>query len=265
MKKKQQRSFWEKMKVYTSFLRNLIPSATFIKKTIERIENKIKNDCKRVFNYVVRAGSAFVGYKIKTPFSKANDCSLEEKPLIIKIDSKGKIHHMHGAAQYDGAVVDSDGEGKNTTNTGNVRPSDEELEGTYFVLYPSKLGINSKTLKEAMKKEGRKIDTYDYYANNCIDHILRPLQAAGIKVDKGWISTPREMCQWCDRMCQDGKGYVLDQEEYEKLIQKMGQKSQLLKRLNQSQKIETRSPLLRRRLARSSVKPVSRRNYSKVV
>ena len=63
----------------------------------------------------------------QTPFSKAEQCPTNEQPLIIKIDSKNKAYHMHGAAQYDGVVVDSDGEEKNTTNTGKVRPSNEEL------------------------------------------------------------------------------------------------------------------------------------------
>lgn len=182
---KKNNNWWKKIKTYTSFLGNLIPSTNFISQTLNRIKNKITSDCKRIVNYVVRASSAFVKYNIKTPFSKAEQCPTNEPPLIIKIDSKGKFYHMHGASQYDGVVVDSDGEGKNTTNTGRVRPSNEELEGTYFVLYSSKLGIDSKKLKDAIKKEAQKTNDYDYYGNNCIDHVLQPLQAAGIPVDKG--------------------------------------------------------------------------------
>lgn len=214
MEEKKKRTLWEKMKFYASFLWNLVPSPRFIKDTFGRVKNKIVSDCFKIVNYVVRTSSAFLGYKIKTPFSSAEQCPTDEKPLIIKIDSKGGTHHMHGAAQYDGVVVDSDGEGKNTTTTGNVRPSDEELNGTYFVLYPSKLGINPMALKKSMKQEAVKTNDYNYYANNCIDHILHPLQAAGIQVDKGWISTPREMCQWCDKMCQNGFWYVLNETEY---------------------------------------------------
>ena len=256
MTDKEKRSFFEKMGLYASFLKNLVPSPKFIAQTLNRIKNKITNDCRRAINYVVRASSAFIGYQVKTPLSTAEQCPADEKPLIIKIDSKGKVHHMHGASQYDGVVVDSDGDGKNTTDTGRMRPSDEELEGTYFVLYPSKLGIDSRKLKEAMKKETQKTNDYDYYGNNCIDHILRPLQASGIQVDKGWISTPREMCQWCDKMCQDGRGYALDQKEYEKLLQKMSSQSHLLNRLNQSNESENNSAHLRKRLTRSSVNPV---------
>lgn len=254
----------KKIETYTSFLKNLIPSRKFISETFNRIKKKILNECQRAVNYVKRASAAFTKYNIKTPFSKAEQCPTNEQPLIIKIDSKNKAYHMHGAAQYDSVVVDSDGEEKNTTNTGKVRPSNEELEGTYFVLYPSKLGIDSKKLKEAMKKEAQKTNDYDYYSDNCIDHILRPLQASGIHVDKGWISTPREMCQWCDKMCQDGKGYVLNKDEYEKLTNKTISKTKLLSLLSQNNNLISQGPSLKKRLNRSSVRPVSKKDYSKV-
>lgn len=72
------------------------------------------------------------------------------------------------------------------------------------------------------------------------------------------------MCQWCDKMCADGRGYVLNKEEYEKLIDKMNSKVKLTTVLSQSKNSTPQKPLLKKRLACSSFRSVSKKDYSKV-
>lgn len=217
---------------WTKRIWNIIPSTKAVLKGITYCITRFKNTLIGFKKDVIEAArlvkqgwktlNAFSSYKIRTPYAKATDCSLQEKPIIIKIESidKGK-RHFHGGAVYNGIVVDSNGEGKNTTDNGKM-DTPEDTTASYFVLYPSRLGIDSKKLAQAMYAEAMKQNDYDFYLNNCIDHIIRPMKEAGAKLDFGQISTPKELCQWCDKMCfQENAGVVLNEAEYQNLLNRL--------------------------------------------
>lgn len=217
---------------WTKRIWNIIPSTKAVLKGITYCITRFKNTLIGFKKDVIEAArlvkqgwktlNAFSSYKIRTPYAKATDCSLQEKPIIIKIESidKGK-RHFHGGAVYNGIVVDSNGEGKNTTDNGKM-DTPKDTTASYFVLYPSRLGIDSKKLAQAMYAEAMKQNDYDFYLNNCIDHIIRPMKEAGAKLDFGQISTPKELCQWCDKMCfQENAGVVLNEAEYQNLLNRL--------------------------------------------
>ena len=209
---------------------NIIPSRQSLIKGIQFIGKKVlatfqkcfqtcKQTGKDIYKRLKNSLTAFSSYQIKTPYAKANDCPLDELPIIIKVESLGKNgRFFHGAASYKDVVVDSNGEGKNTTK--NAKMDDpEDTIGVYFVLYPQKMGLDPQKLLAGMKEEAAKENDYDFYINNCIDHVIRPLKSAGAQIDFGEISTPKELCIWCDQMASQQKaGFVLNEEEYQKLL-----------------------------------------------
>ena len=65
---------------------------------------------------------------------------------------------------------------------------------------------------------------HDFYINNCINHVIRPLQQAGAKIDFGEIATPKELCIWCDSVCLNGAGFCLNETEYQKLLTQLDAK-----------------------------------------
>lgn len=207
-------------------MKSLIKGGMFLAKKflLTKWEN-LKKDVAELIDVVKRAKrtlKAFSPYQIKTPYGRAVDCSLKEHPIIIKIETLGeKGRCMHGASAYKGVVVDSDGEGRNTTDDGRMEEP-EDTVGQYFVLYPSRLGLDEDKLLQAMQQEAGKKNDYDFYINNCIDHVIRPLQVAGAQIDLGEVSTPKELCQWCDNMCQMQKaGYLLNETEYQSFLKRI--------------------------------------------
>lgn len=217
---------------WTKRIWNMIPSAKAVIKGITYCITRFKNTALGFKKDVIEAArlvkqgwktlNAFSSYKIKTPYAIATDCTLQEKPIIVKIESidKGK-RHFHGGVVYNGIVIDSNGEGNNTTDNGKM-DIPEDTTASYFVLYPSKLGIDGEKLTHAMQTEALKKNDYDFYLNNCIDHIIRPMKEAGAKLDFGEVSTPKELCQWCDKMCfQENAGVVLNETEYQQLLKRL--------------------------------------------
>jgi hypothetical protein len=206
-------------------LLNFIPSSKAVKKGLSFCWNKLFNNkdkknspIKDLLARTWRTLNSFSGYRIKTPETTAEKCSVEEKPIIFKIESNSdKKRHFHGGAYYDGIAVDSNGRGDNKTPNGKLTKPDD-MHPTYFVLYPSKLGIDANKFKMALKAESIKENDYDLYVNNCIDHVTRPLKEAGASLDFGEIATPRELCAWCDQMCVEKKGMRLNENEYKKLL-----------------------------------------------
>lgn len=207
-------------------MKSLIKGAVFVTKKflVRRWENVQKDiaDVIDILKRTKRTLEAFSPHQIKTSPAKAIDCPLNECPIIIKIETLGdKGRCMHGAAAYKGIIVDSDGEGHNTTDDGRMEEP-EDTNGQYFVIYPSRLGIDEEKLLQAMKQEAAKTGDYDFYTNNCIDHVIRPLQAAGVQIDLGEVSTPKELCQWCDNICCTQKaGYLLNEEEYQSFLNRI--------------------------------------------
>ena len=196
-----------------------------VKNFMKKTRNAVMDDCKSIAGFVKRCCQtlgAFSTYNIQTPEAKATDCPLDEMPIIVKIESiGGKGRHFHGAMAYGDVAIDSNGAGQNGPKDGKME-APVDTKGSYFVLYPSRLGIDSKKLAQAMYAEAMKQNDYDFYLNNCIDHIIRPMKEAGAKLDFGQISTPKELCQWCDKMCfQENAGVVLNEAEYQNLLNRL--------------------------------------------
>lgn len=208
---------------------NFIPSMKAIgkgitfcfKKFAQNLKNKDSSFLKELmdcFKRIKRTINAFSKYEFSSNESKASDCFLDEKPIIIKIESNSlKNRHFHGGSYYDGIAVDSDGRGNNGTPDGKMEDP-VDTTATYFILYPSQVGLDSQKLKEAMIEEAQKENDYDFYTNNCINHVIRPLCIAGAKLDFGEIATPRELCMWCDNLCAHNFGFRLSETEYKKLL-----------------------------------------------
>lgn len=193
-----------------------------VKNFMKKTRNAVMDDCKSIAGFVKRCCQtlgAFSTYNIQTPEAKATDCPLDEMPIIVKIESiGGKGRHFHGAMAYGDVAVDSNGAGQNGPKDGKME-APVDTKGSYFVLYPSRLGLDKDKLLAAMKVEASKTNDYDFWIDNCIDHVIRPLKKAGANIDFGEVSTPKELCKWCDKSCMDKKaGYVLNEEEYKKLL-----------------------------------------------
>lgn len=193
----------------------------FLKKT----RNAIIEDVKNIGSFVKRCCKtlgAFSTYNIQTPLAKATDCPLDEMPLIVKIESiGGKGRHFHGGMAYNDVAIDSNGAGQNAPKDGKME-APVDTQGSYFVLYPSKLGLDKEKLLSAMKVEAGKTNDYDFWIDNCIDHVIRPLKAAGADIDFGEVSTPKELCKWCDNACVNkNAGFVLNEEEYNQLLMRI--------------------------------------------
>lgn len=193
-----------------------------VKNFMKKTRNAVMDDCKSIAGFVKRCCQtlgAFSTYNIQTPEAKATDCPLDEMPIIVKIESiGGKGRHFHGAMAYADVAIDSNGAGQNGPKDGKME-APVDTKGSYFVLYPSRLGLDKDKLLSAMKVEASKTNDYDFWIDNCIDHVIRPLKKAGANIDFGEVSTPKELCKWCDKSCMDKKaGYVLNEEEYKKLL-----------------------------------------------
>lgn len=191
------------------------------KKFLANTKNGLKNDFTELKDFLKKSWktlNAFTPYDIQSKTAKATHCPLHEKPIIIKIESnKRKNKHFHGGAYYDGIAIDSDGRGNNATPTGTL-DAPVDTTANYFVLYPSKLGISPTQLKNAFKTEASKSGDYDFYLNNCINHVIRPLKKCGIDLNFGEIATPKELCTWCDEQCMKNAGFYLNETEYQKLL-----------------------------------------------
>lgn len=220
-------------KLWTRRIRNLFPTPRAIALGIQFCLSKfhhtisgLKKDFAEAATLAQKAWktlNAFAVYKIKTPCAKAIDCPIAEKPLIVKVEAlaAGK-RHCHGGSSYDGIVIDSDGDGHNTTTTGKLDAPERNSTANYFVLYPSRLGLDTKVLRHAMQEEADKKNDYDFYVNNCIDHVIRPLQKAGADIDFGRVSTPQELCIWCDNLChKQNAGFYLNEAEYLALMKRI--------------------------------------------
>ena len=206
---------------------NFIPSVKAVTKGVKYVFKKFvtqtkkginPNEIKQLVKSIFKTLTAFASYPIKSVQKTANHCPLDEKPMIIKIESNASQNrHFHGGAYYDGIAVDSNGRGNNGTPDGKME-APVDTKATYFILYPSKLGLDTKKLKQAFQIESQKQGDYDFYINNCINHVIRPLQQAGAKIDFGEIATPKELCIWCDSVCLNGAGFCLNETEYQKLL-----------------------------------------------
>ena len=137
-----------------------------VKNFMKKTRNAVVDDCKNIAGFVKRCCQtlgAFSTYEIKTPQSNANDCPLDEMPMIIKIESiGGKGRHFHGAMAYGEVAVDSNGAGQNGPKDGKME-APVDTKGSYFVLYPSRLGLDKDKLLSAMKVEAAKTNDYDFW------------------------------------------------------------------------------------------------------
>ena len=171
------------------------------------------------FRKVRKLAQSFSPYVPQTAFSSSmKDYPGSDLPLVIKIEAYKNQRHLHGASQYGDVFVESDGK----VNTTNLEKFIEPIEGMtaplFFIMSPKKLGLDPAKLNHAMKTEAAKVGDYDFYADNCIDHVVRPMKKAGAHLDFGYISTPKELAQWCDEQCKNGNGILVDLETYKKIL-----------------------------------------------
>jgi len=202
----------QKFTVWLRRIKNLIPKTS-------TIMHAISVQTARWISKVRGLVQSFSPYLPKTPFSTSmKEYPGSDTPLVIKIESYKNQRHFHGAAQYKDVFIDS-GNDQNTTNQEDfIKPLAGKTAPMFFIMSPEKLGLNTSILKQAMQIEAEKKGDYDYYANNCIDHIIRPLKKAGAHIDFGYVSTPKELAKWCDQQCQKGNGILVDLETYKKIL-----------------------------------------------
>jgi len=178
--------------------------------------NKLNDACVRVGRLATTFDSRPVGVK-ESPLS---DYPAQDKPLVIQINSfktlVGGRSQLHARSSYDGVVINSNGVGSNTAAEGLL--NGQVLTSEIFVLSPQKMGLNPKVLRSSMVTESQKTNDYQFFSNNCVDHVIRPLQQAGSQINLGLISTPRDLSEFCERAVKSGQGIRISPNEYENAL-----------------------------------------------
>ena len=159
---------------------------------------------------------SFLPHPLTISTGRLNQYPGRDTPLIIQIWSL-KVSDLlfsdfHGQAHYKGLSVCSDGLGRN--NRVGIRPDNRLVTTKVFFLSPQLMGINGVILYKEMLKESRKMRDYDLSQNNCIDHLIRPIQKAGMMLDFGSVSTPRRLSDFCEQMVKEGKGVLISPKKY---------------------------------------------------
>ena len=175
---------------------------------------------------VARVGrllTTFDGRPITAKKSSLSEYPATDKPLVIhiwgiKTPREGVYGQFHGCASYDGVVINSNGFRDNTGSIEGTVRNNAIIESQVFVLSPEKMGLSPEVLKKNMIVESRKKKDYNLFADNCVDHLVRPMQAAGSDINFGMIATPRELSEWCEKAVNSGKGVLISAEEYQRAL-----------------------------------------------
>lgn len=180
----------------------------------------LKDIFMRTGEKVVRLGTTFDGHPITVKEKPIAEYPGNDKPLIIQINSLKILAHTraqgHARSAYDGVVINSDSLGHNTSKEGVL--NGKVLTSEVFMLSPEKMGLNSKVLRTAMLTESQKLNDYNFFLDNCVDHVIRPLQKAGSSINLGRVSTPRELSAFCENAVRLGQGIRISPEDYAKFI-----------------------------------------------
>lgn len=167
-----------------------------------------------------RLAQTFDGHPLTTKESPLSDYPATDMPLVIQINSikgiAGTRAQFHARSAYTGVVINSNGLGSNTGREDVM--NGRILTSEIFVLSPQKMGLNPAILRKAMLAESRKNNDYRFFSNNCVDHVIRPIQQAGSKINLGMISTPRELSAFCEQAVKSGQGIRISPNEYAKAL-----------------------------------------------
>ena len=170
----------------------------------------------------LKALTSFWPHGLEVPISRLNRYPGRDTPLIVQIWSGkslgGLFSDIHGQCHYKNVSVCSDGIG--TNNRIGIRPNNRFFTTKIFLLSPHLIGLNQTILYQEMKKESSAINDYDLSRNNCIDHIIRPLQKAGAEFDFGIISTPKRLSEFCEQMVKQNKGVLISPKAYNSYLKK---------------------------------------------
>jgi len=225
-------------------IRNFIPKGSTLLRVISKHTKSFVHKMRRLVQ-------SFSPYVPQVPFSSSmSDYPNSDMPLVIKIESYKNQRHLHGAAQYGDVIVESDGRINTTDQENFIKPIENMTAPMFFIMSPEKLGLDPVILRKTMQEEAAKTGDYDFYADNCIDHVVRPLQRAGAHIDFGCIATPKELAQWCDQQCQQGNGILVDLETYKKILatQQQGQVGVEAPKKSRRQLIDKNNQILNRLL-----------------
>ena len=202
----------KRLAIWLRRIKNLIPRPSTVARAISLQTSRWISKLRRLVY-------SFSPYLPQTPFSTSMDgYPGTDMPLVVKIESYKNQRHFHGGAQYGDIIIDSDNETNTTDQENFIQPLAGKTSPIFFIMSPEKLGLNAAKLTQAMQSETLKKGDYDYYADNCIDHVIRPIKKAGARIDFGCVSTPKELAQWCDQQCQKGNGILVDLETYKKIL-----------------------------------------------
>ena len=178
--------------------------------------DKLNNACVRVG----RLATTFDGHPISVKESPLSDYPAQDKPIIIQINSfktlAGGRSQVHARSAYDGVVINSNGTDSNTYH--ETLQNGKVLTSEIFVLSPQKMGLDPKVLRSSMVMESQKRNDYRFFSDNCVDHIIRPLQQAGSKINLGLVSTPRDLSEFCEQAVRSGQGIRISPDEYENAL-----------------------------------------------
>lgn len=170
----------------------------------------------------LKALKSFWPRKLAVPEAQLSQYPSRDTPLVVQIWS-GKLpqNHfsdLHGQAHYDGISVCSDGIGGNSRV--GIRPDNRFFTTKIFLLSPQLMGLNKQILSEEMKQESQKVNDYDLSQNNCIDHVIRPMQKAGLRFDFGPVATPKRLSEFCEQMVKEGKGILIQPKTYDAYLKR---------------------------------------------